>query len=309
MAHLPVKNKQGVILITGGTRGIGFGIAAALASEGYNLILGYNSNKIRANESKQKLIEFNKNHKNLKIMTCGGDLTLDTTLSHYFDIIKNEFDNKLIGVVYNAGMYPGTTVSSDEAVNQTMESHLNKPVVPGSLNIKLNTSNKDQDRIRKDDIDLMQYYIELYGKSFLKLLEKCGPLMRWRKDIGGGTIIYISSPGVEGTRAPSATYVLNGCGKSIGGYLVRQYAKYYAKDNITVNTIIPGVIDTEAWEMVNKNAGYNFKDEVVKRSTPMNRAGKPIEIGDLVAFLFSDKARYITGISMRVDGGLAIGKL
>ena len=69
-----------------------------------------------------------------------------------------------------------------------------------------------------------------------------------------------------------------------------------AKRKITVNAVAPGLIDTEMIE--------NVPDFVVKELVPARRLGKPEEVAELVSFLASDRAAYITGQVIRIDGGL-----
>ena len=73
-----------------------------------------------------------------------------------------------------------------------------------------------------------------------------------------------------------------------------------AKNNIRVNAVGPGSIDTEMMAGVNANPEA-FK--VAMSRTPLGRAGDAREIGDVVAFLCSKKASYITGETIYVDGG------
>lgn len=79
----------------------------------------------------------------------------------------------------------------------------------------------------------------------------------------------------------------------------RHLAKEVAADGITVNAVCPGLIDTE---MVRTT----IDDERVKayeRSFPIPRLGRPEEVAELVAFLASDRAAYITGASLDINGG------
>lgn len=74
---------------------------------------------------------------------------------------------------------------------------------------------------------------------------------------------------------------------------------------ITVNSIAPGWIDTERIREVNPEG----PTEADLRTIPLRRLGRPREIGDVVAFLCSDRAAYVTGTVVTVDGGLVRGLL
>ncbi len=82
--------------------------------------------------------------------------------------------------------------------------------------------------------------------------------------------------------------------------LTKVAALALAKNNIRVNSVGPGSIDTEMMAGVNANPEA-FK--VAMSRTPLGRAGDAREIGDVVAFLCSKKASYITGETIYVDGG------
>lgn len=82
--------------------------------------------------------------------------------------------------------------------------------------------------------------------------------------------------------------------------LTKVAALALAKNNIRVNAVGPGSIDTEMMAGVNANPEA-FK--VAMSRTPLGRAGDAREIGDVVAFLCSGKASYITGETIYVDGG------
>ena len=70
-----------------------------------------------------------------------------------------------------------------------------------------------------------------------------------------------------------------------------------ASRGITVNAVAPGIISTEMSEGV-------FDNETIRKMVPMQRAGKPEEVADLVAFLASDKAAYISGQIISINGGM-----
>ena len=82
--------------------------------------------------------------------------------------------------------------------------------------------------------------------------------------------------------------------------LTKSAALALAPHGIRVNAVGPGSIDTAM--MAGVNADPNAMKMVMSR-TPMGRVGDPREIGDVVAFLASDKASYITGETIYADGG------
>lgn len=79
------------------------------------------------------------------------------------------------------------------------------------------------------------------------------------------------------------------------------FAKEFAP-NITVNAVAPGNIDTD----MTTSAGQELIDWVID-NTPMQRLGSPDEVAELVTFLGSDKANFITGQIINIDGGYALG--
>ena len=111
-----------------------------------------------------------------------------------------------------------------------------------------------------------------------------------------GRIINISSiSGLMGNPGQvnysSSKSALNGFTKSL--------AKEIGSRNITVNSIAPGFIDTDMTSFLDKNA----RNELIK-DIPLERFGDASEVAELVLFLASTKASYITGQTISIDGGL-----
>lgn len=114
-----------------------------------------------------------------------------------------------------------------------------------------------------------------------------------------GRIIYISSVVAQMGIAGQANYGASKAGL-IG--LARSLAREVASRSITVNVIAPGAVDTD---MLNILGGEKVK--LMLDQIPMQRAASPEEVAAAVGFLASEQARYITGVVLPVDGGLAMG--
>lgn len=113
-----------------------------------------------------------------------------------------------------------------------------------------------------------------------------------------GRIINLSSvTGILGN-AGQANYAASKAGV-IG--LTKSVAKELAGRNITVNAVAPGYIDTDMTQAMTDTA-----KEAVLSQISLKRAGTPKDIAEAVAFLASEKASYITGQVLSVDGGMAI---
>jgi 3-oxoacyl-[acyl-carrier protein] reductase len=116
------------------------------------------------------------------------------------------------------------------------------------------------------------------------------PMIRTR----WGRIINISSvAGITGNRGQvnysAAKGALHAASKSL--------ALELASRNITVNVVAPGIIATDMIE-------GSFDTDTIKQIVPMKRAGKPEEVADLVAFLASAQAAYISGQVISINGGM-----
>lgn len=96
-----------------------------------------------------------------------------------------------------------------------------------------------------------------------------------------------------------AGYTAYGSSKAAMMHFTRTIARELAPYNIRVNSIAPGLTDTGMAGQMEEKAWH----EMVGR-TDMNRLGQPIEIANMMLFLASDDASFITGQTFRVDGGM-----
>jgi NAD(P)-dependent dehydrogenase (short-subunit alcohol dehydrogenase family) len=156
-----------------------------------------------------------------------------------------------------------------------------------------------------DDMDGWEFSIDLNLRS--QLVTTHAALTHMTAQRAGSILFTASTSGLTGSPW-SPTYSAAKAGV-IG--LSRSLAKRHAKDGIRVNAICPGAIDTPMLRVfVNRpdQAGHNEADaeELIKAAVtrnPMGRAARPEEIAEAAVFLLSDKASFVTGIAMPVDGG------
>jgi 3-oxoacyl-[acyl-carrier protein] reductase len=121
------------------------------------------------------------------------------------------------------------------------------------------------------------------------------PMMMQRK----GSIVNLSSTAAEFASRGQVNYAASKGG--ING-LTRALAKELAQRKIRVNAVAPGMIETDMSQVVRGIAGDQIKNVI-----PLKRIGKPEEVAQVVTFLASDDAAYVTGQVVRVDGGLSLG--
>ena len=144
---------------------------------------------------------------------------------------------------------------------------------------------------------------ELLLRSVVELTRAFVPGMRERK---WGRVISITSKAVK---EPVAALVLsNAMRAAVTGYL-RTLANEVAVDGVTVNTVLPGFTATERLESL---AESNMKQSGATREavyagwvskTPAGRLGRPDELAAVIAFLASERAGFMTGQAVLVDGG------
>lgn len=119
---------------------------------------------------------------------------------------------------------------------------------------------------------------------------------------GGSVIFNTSVSGVKGMPGVS----VYGSSKAAIRSIVRTLAAELAPQNIRVNAVSPGPIETPIWSKTNLTeeqiGGFS---EGVSAQVPLGRFGKEVEVANTVLFLASNDASYITGAEVPVDGGLA----
>ncbi|MDT7800280.1 MAG: hypothetical protein QOI78_3713 [Actinomycetota bacterium] len=145
----------------------------------------------------------------------------------------------------------------------------------------------DRDEWRRQlDVNLTGAYLAVRA---------CLPSLRAR----GGAIVLVSSVhahfGLPGHPAYAAS-------KGALVALARQLAVEYAP-SVRVNSVLPGPVLTQAWDRISAD-----DRERSAHATPAGRLGKPEEVADVIAFLLSDAASFVSGAELTVDGGWSAAK-
>jgi NAD(P)-dependent dehydrogenase (short-subunit alcohol dehydrogenase family) len=152
-----------------------------------------------------------------------------------------------------------------------------------------------------EDLDDAAWHadIELKLMAAVRLCRAIVPLMRQR---GGGAIVNATIPG---GKAPTARSLPTSVTRAAGINLTKSLANEFAADGIRVNTVCIGLIKSAQWE---RRAGDKPVDELyaqMAERVPLGHVGEAADYADLVAFLVSQRARYITGTAVNLDGGMS----
>jgi 3-oxoacyl-[acyl-carrier protein] reductase len=143
--------------------------------------------------------------------------------------------------------------------------------------------------------------VKLYGAMHCTRLAI--PHMRRQ---GGGRIINMTS---IGGKQPTARSLPTSVTQAVGINLTKALANEYAADNILVNTICLGHLKSAQWtRRWQAHFSHMTLDEFYAKqgeSIPLRRLGEAEDVADLVCFLASERARYITGTAINIDGGLS----
>jgi 3-oxoacyl-[acyl-carrier protein] reductase len=145
-----------------------------------------------------------------------------------------------------------------------------------------------------------QYDFDLKVMGAIRLCRLVIPHMKRR---GGGRIINVTT---VGGKAPAVRSLPTSVSRAAGINLTKSLAHEYAPDKILVNTICLGLVKSAQHERRAKgDLEAHYREVAEKRKLPLGRFGEAHEFADLVAFLASERAAYITGTAINFDGGIS----
>jgi NAD(P)-dependent dehydrogenase (short-subunit alcohol dehydrogenase family) len=188
-------------------------------------------------------------------------------------------------------------VSKEESVKEAVDFTV---ATYGSLDIACNSA-----AVSRGSGPIHEYEREVFDHTLEMCLTNTWLCMKYEimamLEHGGGAIVNISSNASLRGQAHNSAYA---AAKGAVNILTKSSAAEYGGQGIRINAVSPGVIRTPSLEIYFKEQPEIA--EGLKRAAVMNRLGEPEEIAEAVTFLSSDRASFITGQLLSVDGGGAV---
>jgi NAD(P)-dependent dehydrogenase (short-subunit alcohol dehydrogenase family) len=246
-----------VVIVTGGSRGIGAEVAKLSGAAGYTVIVNYVGNEKAANQIVSEIEATGG-----KAFVVQGDVQFENNVFKIFEFAKSK--GEIAGLVNNAGVV-------DKAARL--------------------------DEMTLDRFNRM-FAINITG-AFLCAREAVKVMSR-RYGGNGGCIVNITSAAAK--LGAAGQYVDYAAAKGAIDTMTVGLAREVAEENIRVNAVRPGIIDTD----IHASGGEPDRAQELKHVVPMKRPGQAIEVAKAVMWLLSDDSSYSTGAIIDVSGGRSV---
>ena len=195
------------------------------------------------------------------------------------------------------------SMSADMSQPADVERFINSVVKRfGRLDVLVNNAGESQ-RGKFLEVDDAKWSADIELKVFGAI--RCSRLaIPHMKKQGGGRIINIT---ISSAKQPGAESMPTSVSRAAGLAITKALSKEFAADNILVNTVCIGRIKSGQHERRYKKDGISAEDYYAKtaQDIPMKRVGEAEEVANVITFLVSDAASYVTGSSVNLDGGIS----
>ena len=252
-----------VAIVTGGSEGIGKAAAQRMAGEGANVIIVARRRDVLDAAADE-----------IRAATEGEVLPLSADVTDKATAVR--------------------------VVNTAVERYGRVDILVNNAGVSMAKGFED---VSDDDWEI-DFELKVWGA--IRLIRASIPEMR---KVGSGRIINVTN---LGGRTPGANSMPTSISRAAGIAITKGLSKDLASDNILVNTVCIGLIKSGQHQrrydarIVNEpdlDMGDFYAQLAAGRGVPMGRVGEGSEAGDVIAFLASERASYLTGVAINIDGG------
>ena len=260
-------------LITGGSRGIGKAIAQTLLKEG------------------------------CRVAICARDATRLRAAVAELSQKNDDTNGKIngVGAIHDCVIGIPTDVADETAVRNFVAT---AAAAFGRIDILVNNAGTHlRGTVDSTTLDILERQLRDKVFGFFAMIQAVLPIMRRQKD---GRIVNVIG---QAARHPHPDRFPSGVTNAACMALTKAVSDAVARDNIRVNAVCPQYIESELLAaLIDKEIRERKVDRATaaagfSRSNPLGRIGTPEEVADLVSFMVSDSANFVTGSAVSIDGG------